>query len=69
MLGIISHFVAVLISLLLNVPSKEQRRHLAPMESDFQFQLMNIYDTESKQNLTYNNFPSPCERGLCEKTR
>jgi hypothetical protein len=38
------------------------------MALDFQFQLMNIYDTALTQNLIYNNSPSPCERGLCEKT-
>ena len=42
---------------------------LVPMELDSQLQLMNIYGTESKRSSTYNNFPSPCERGLCEKTR
>ena len=48
--GILSLFDPALDFLPLNVAEVERHIHLSPTASYFQFQLMNIYDTASRQN-------------------
>ena len=59
----------VLVSLLQDVLEVVQHKCLSPKGSSFQSPLMNIYDTESRKNSTYNNSLDPCGLELAEKTR
>ena len=61
--------VAVLVSLLQDVLEVVQHKCLSPKGSSFLFQLMNIYDTESKKNSVYSNSLDPYGLELAEKTR
>ena len=59
----------VLVSLLQDGLEVVQHKCLSPKGSSFQSPLMNIYDTESRKNSTYNNSLDPCGLELAEKTR
>ena len=61
--------VAVLVFLLQDVLEVIQHKCLSPKGSSFLFQLMNIYDTESKKNSVYSNSLDPYGLELAEKTR